>query len=94
MYTIREELISRLQELETAGLYKKERVLSDRQNVRVRVQGGAPVLNMCANNYLGLAQHPAIAQAAKTGIDTWGYGMASVRFICGTQAPHKELEKN
>src|SRR3974390_2727911 len=62
------------------------------QGSTIRVADGKPVLNLCANNYLGLAQHPAIATAAKEAVDRWGYGMASVRFICGTQGVHKELE--
>ncbi len=93
MYTIKEQLERQLKDIAAAGLYKRERVIATPQNVRIRVQDGVPVLNMCANNYLGLAQHPAIAAAAKAGIDAWGYGMASVRFICGTQAPHKQLEE-
>ena len=62
------------------------------QGTTIRVADGEPVLNMCANNYLGLAQHPAAAAAAKAAIDQWGYGLASVRFICGTQSLHKQLE--
>ena len=81
-----------LDELRAAKLYKSERVISTPQGTRVSVAGGAPVLNMCANNYLGLAQHPAVAEAGKAGLDEWGYGLASVRFICGTQTAHKQLE--
>src|SRR6185436_20262627 len=88
-----QHLASQLEEIRRAGLEKRERVISTAQGARVRVAQGPDVLNMCANNYLGLAQHPAIAQAARAGLDSWGYGLASVRFICGTQAPHKELEK-
>jgi glycine C-acetyltransferase len=79
--------------IRAAGTYKNERVIVTRQNTTVQVLNGPPVLNLCANNYLGLAQHPAVAAAAKAAIDRWGYGLASVRFICGTQAVHKEMEK-
>jgi len=92
MYTIQAHLNARLAEIRAAGLYKSERVLSTPQSCQVRVADGPPVLNLCANNYLGLAQHPAVQQAAREGLAAWGYGLASVRFICGTQAPHKELE--
>lgn len=74
------------------GTYKDERVIVTPQGATIRVADGEPVLNLCANNYLGLAQHPALAAAAKEAIDRWGYGMASVRFICGTQGVHKQLE--
>ena len=83
------------QEIETIqakGLYKTERILAGPQNATITVQGGQQVLNLCANNYLGLASHPAIIAAAKDSYDEWGYGLASVRFICGTQAIHKALE--
>ena len=85
-------LTRQLDELRSAGLYKGERVLSTAQGARVRVLDGTPVLNLCANNYLGLAQHPAIREAAHEGLERWGYGLASVRFICGTQDVHKQLE--
>jgi glycine C-acetyltransferase len=87
-----QHLSRQLDEIRAAGLHKSERILSTPQNTRVRVLDGQPVLNLCANNYLGLAQHPAIRQAAHEGLDRWGYGLASVRFICGTQGVHKELE--
>jgi glycine C-acetyltransferase len=90
---IKELLTRQLQELRAQGLYKSERVLTTPQSARVRVAGGEPVLNFCANNYLGLASHPAILAAARDGLDQWGYGLASVRFICGTQAPHRQLEQ-
>jgi glycine C-acetyltransferase len=93
MYTIQSHLAARLDEIRQAGLYKSERILSTAQDVRVRVAGGPPVLNLCANNYLGLAQHPEVRAAAKVGLEAWGYGLASVRFICGTQAQHKDLEQ-
>jgi len=78
--------------IRSAGTYKRERVIITPQGTTVRVADGQPVLNFCANNYLGLAQHPAVAAAAKAAIDRWGYGLASVRFICGTQSVHKQLE--
>lgn len=85
-------LNSQLDAIRVAGTYKRERVLSTPQGTLVRANGGAEVLNMCANNYLGLAQHPQVRQAAHEALDQWGYGLASVRFICGTQGVHKELE--
>ena len=75
------------------GLYKNERVIGTPQSARIGLAGGARVLNMCANNYLGLANHPEIVKAAREALDEWGYGLASVRFICGTQTLHKQLEK-
>src|SRR5689334_869977 len=89
---VRDELRSTLDEIREAGLYKHERQLASPQSARVR-SGGADVLNFCANNYLGLADHPAIVSAAKQALDEWGFGMASVRFICGTQTQHTELER-
>jgi len=88
----RQHLIQQLDGIRTAGTFKNERVLSTPQGTFVRVSDGTPVLNMCANNYLGLAQHPAVREAAHKGLDEWGYGLASVRFICGTQGVHKQLE--
>ena len=85
-------LNSLLGQIETAGTYKRERVIVTPQGATVRVADGQPVLNLCANNYLGLAQHPAVVAAARDALDRWGYGMASVRFICGTQSVHKQLE--
>jgi glycine C-acetyltransferase len=81
-----------LEEIQEAGTYKRERVIVTPQGTTIRVSDGQPVLNLCANNYLGLAQHPAVVTAAKESLDKWGYGMASVRFICGTQGVHKQLE--
>jgi glycine C-acetyltransferase len=89
---MREHLGKELAEIRSAGLYKAERVISTPQNASVRVGSGDEVLNFCANNYLGLADHPVLVAAAKEALDRWGFGMASVRFICGTQEPHKELE--
>jgi glycine C-acetyltransferase len=90
---VKEQLTRQLKELRAQGLYKPERVLSTPQSARVRVGDGAPVLNFCANNYLGLASHPAILDAAREGLERWGFGLASVRFICGTQSPHRLLER-
>jgi glycine C-acetyltransferase len=82
-----------LADIRAAGLYKNERVITTPQDSRIRVATGAEVLNMCANNYLGLAEHAEILRAAHDGLDKWGYGLASVRFICGTQQIHKQLEQ-
>src|SRR5271165_6375719 len=87
------DLNKRLSELKDQGLYKEERIITSKQNAHIHLQNGQKVLNFCANNYLGLADNPAVMAAAKKGIDQHGYGMASVRFICGTQDIHKELEK-
>ena len=86
-------LRKKIKEIESAGLYKRERVIAGPQQAEVTVAGGTPVLNLCANNYLGLANHPAIVTAAREALDNWGYGLASVRFICGTQSIHKQLEE-
>jgi glycine C-acetyltransferase len=90
--TFKDHLTSQLDAIRAAGTYKRERVLSTPQGTLVRANGGAAVLNMCANNYLGLAQHSKVRQAAHEALEHWGYGLASVRFICGTQGVHKELE--
>jgi glycine C-acetyltransferase len=82
-----------LNETRAAGLWKPERVLASPQQSEVRLQSGDAVLNLCANNYLGLADDPRVIRAAHDALDRWGYGMASVRFICGTQEQHKELER-
>src|SRR6185503_6076905 len=89
---VQADLQEQLGEIRKAGLYKNERVIQTPQGTFVRVSDGKPVLNLCANNYLGLAQHPEIRAAAHAGLDEWGFGLSSVRFICGTQAPHKQLE--
>lgn len=86
-------LQSQLTGIRAAGTYKNERVIMTPQGTTIRVADGKPVLNLCANNYLGLAQHPAVAAAAKQALEEWGYGCASVRFICGTQGVHKQLER-
>lgn len=88
----RDHIASELAAIEQAGLTKHERLIETPQGARVDVTGGDGVLNLCANNYLGLAQHPVVRAAAAEALDTWGYGLASVRFICGTQTLHKQLE--
>jgi glycine C-acetyltransferase len=90
---MREHIAGQLRDIRAAGLFKGERVITSRQGSRVGLLGREPVLNLCANNYLGLASHPAVIQAAHEALDRWGYGMASVRFICGTQDLHKQLER-
>jgi len=85
-------LTSEINSLREAGLYKSERIIASPQNARIKLQDGREVLNLCANNYLGLANHPQVLAAAKESLDRRGFGMASVRFICGTQDLHKELE--
>ena len=87
-----EHLVQALGEIEAAGLYKHERLITTPQGSHVGVSEDGEVLNLCANNYLGLAQHPRVREAAVLGLEQWGYGMASVRFICGTQTQHKQLE--
>src|SRR5438132_8702338 len=87
-----QQLSSTLEEIKSQGLYKTERIITTPQDAHIGVADGKRVLNMCANNYLGLADHPALIAAAKQALDTHGFGMASVRFICGTQDIHKELE--
>ncbi len=90
----REHLRQQLEEIEQAGLTKHERIIRSPQRARVDVESQPrPLLNLCANNYLGLASHPEIVKAAHAGLDEWGYGMASVRFICGTQTIHRQLEQ-
>jgi glycine C-acetyltransferase len=86
-------LKGKIDEIQNAGLYKNERVLAGPQQAKVSVAGGAEVLNLCANNYLGLANHPDVVEAAQQALKDWGYGLASVRFICGTQSIHKLLEQ-
>ncbi|MDP9199527.1 MAG: glycine C-acetyltransferase [Pseudomonadota bacterium] len=86
-------LESQLAELERDGLYKRERIIASSQDAVVRLEDGREVLNLCANNYLGLANDPALVCAAHAALDRYGYGMASVRFICGTQAVHRQLER-
>lgn len=92
MYSIQSRLQKEMDDIRSAGLYKQERIITSPQGAEITVNGKT-VLNFCANNYLGLSSHPRVTQAAKDAIDTHGYGMSSVRFICGTQDIHKELER-
>lgn len=91
---LKEHLSQELNSIKEAGLFKQERTITTPQGASVGVNDGQQVINLCANNYLGLAQHPEINQAAKDALENWGYGMASVRFICGTQTIHKQLENS
>jgi glycine C-acetyltransferase len=90
---LRDDLRGRLHDIREAGLYKSEHLISTPQSAHVGVADRGEVLNLCANNYLGLADHPTILEAAHEALERWGYGMASVRFICGTQEAHRELEE-
>ena len=90
--SLRDDLTRALDEIRAAGLYKNERELSTPQAAHIATPDG-PALNFCANNYLGLADHPEVVAAARAGLDEWGFGMASVRFICGTQSQHRDLER-
>jgi len=90
---IKEDLTNELQSIRDAGLFKDERVIMTPQGAEITVKGGKEVLNFCANNYLGLSSHPKVIEAAHKTLDEWGYGMSSVRFICGTQDIHKILEQ-
>src|SRR6266705_3467743 len=90
--SMKQHVARQLDEIRAASTYKQERVITSPQDARIRVGNGQPVLNLCANNYLGLARHPAVVQAAREALDQWGYGLSSVRFICGTQSVHKLLE--
>ena len=89
---LKQHLARQLDEIRQAGLYKAERVITSPQDARICVGDSRDVLNLCANNYLGLAEHPAVVKAAHEALDKWGYGLSSVRFICGTQSIHKQLE--
>ena len=89
---MKQHLARQLDEIRQAGLYKAERVITSPQDARICVGDSRDVLNLCANNYLGLAEHPAVVKAAHEALDKWGYGLSSVRFICGTQSIHKQLE--
>jgi glycine C-acetyltransferase len=91
--TIKSQLEAELAEIESAGLFKKERIITSPQDAEIEVHGGKKVINFCANNYLGLSSHPELIQAAKETLDSHGFGMSSVRFICGTQDIHKALER-
>jgi len=91
--SMKDHLLAELDQIRAAGTYKRERIITTPQDAHIRVGDSKPVLNLCANNYLGLAEHPAVVKAAREALDRWGYGLSSVRFICGTQSIHKELEK-
>lgn len=93
MYTIQDRLQSEIQDIQTSGLYKNERIITSPQGADIELADGSRVINFCANNYLGLSSHPKVIEAAKKAIDSHGYGMSSVRFICGTQDIHKTLEQ-
>ncbi len=90
---VKDDLTKEIQSIRDAGLYKEERVIMTPQGAEIEVKGGKEVLNFCANNYLGLSSHPKVIEAAHKTLDEWGYGMSSVRFICGTQDIHKILEQ-
>src|ERR1043166_2356218 len=90
--SFQQHVSAQLADIRAAGTYKRERIIVTPQGTSIRVSDGKPVLNLCANNYLGLAHHPEVIAAAHTALDQWGYGLASVRFICGTQGVHKQLE--
>ena len=91
--TVKTHINNELEQIKQAGLYKAERIITSQQSAKIAVSDGKEVLNMCANNYLGLANNPEIIKAAQESLDKWGYGLSSVRFICGTQDIHKQLEK-
>src|SRR5262245_6266548 len=91
--TLKPVLEKELSEIREAGLYKDERIITSPQGAVIRLSNGREVINFCANNYLGLSSHPKVIEAAHKAIETHGYGMSSVRFICGTQDIHKELEE-
>ena len=91
--SIKDYLNEQIAQIKEAGLYKAERIITSPQRNRITVKSGESVLNFCANNYLGLSDHPEVIKAAKDSYDKWGYGLSSVRFICGTQQIHKELEE-
>ncbi|MFN5075759.1 MAG: glycine C-acetyltransferase [Planctomyces sp.] len=93
MSGLTDHAVAELQSIRTQGLFKAERTIESPQNTSIRLADSSQVVNLCANNYLGLADHPAIVQAAREALDRWGYGMASVRFICGTQSVHHALEQ-
>ncbi len=92
MYTLKEKLEAEISEIKSSGLYKSERIITTPQGADIKTTEGNEVINFCANNYLGLSSHPRVIKAAKAAIDSHGFGMSSVRFICGTQDIHKELE--
>ena len=83
---------SEIENIKKSGLWKEEQIITSPQSTRINVRGRDSLLNLCANNYLGLSNHPAVVKAAQESYDNWGYGLSSVRFICGTQDVHKRLE--
>jgi len=91
--SLKPKLLKELQEIKEAGLYKEERIITTPQAADIKTLSGEEVINFCANNYLGLSSHPKVIEAANKAIETHGFGLSSVRFICGTQDIHKELEK-
>jgi len=91
-YAAQDRFSQELESIRDSGLYKDERIITSPQSAEITLADGRKVLNFCANNYLGLADHPRLIEAAKKALDTHGFGMASVRFICGTQDLHKQLE--
>ena len=91
--TLQAKLKQEISDIKEAGLYKNERIITTPQGADIKTDTAGDVINFCANNYLGLSSHPKVIQAAKDAIDTHGYGLSSVRFICGTQDIHKELER-
>src|SRR5690625_3667790 len=94
MYSnLKNRLQKELKNLKEEGLYKEERIITTPQDAVIKTEAGEEVVNFCANNYLGLSSHPRVIEAAQKTIDEYGYGMSSVRFICGTQTIHKELEQ-
>jgi glycine C-acetyltransferase len=90
---MKSHIAEELKQINESGLYKGERIITSPQDAKITIQTGQEVLNLCANNYLGLADHPDVIRAARESYDKWGYGLSSVRFICGTQSVHKELER-
>jgi glycine C-acetyltransferase len=90
---MKSHIAEELKQINESGLYKGERIITSPQDAKITIQTGQEVLNLCANNYLGLADHPDVIRAARESYDKWGYGLSSVRFICGTQRVHKELER-
>jgi glycine C-acetyltransferase len=90
---MKSHIAEELKQISAGGLYKAERIITSPQDARITIHAGQKVLNLCSNNYLGLAGHPAVIRAAQDSYAKWGYGLSSVRFICGTQQVHKQLEK-
>lgn len=90
---LKQDLLQNIEELKKQGLYKSERIITSAQDSEIRISSGETVLNFCANNYLGLANHPEVVKAAQEAMNYWGFGLSSVRFICGTQSIHRELEQ-